>query len=48
MQGSRRPRKPGCAAFIGIVRTVPMRDLRERLAERDRREALDDRSEIER
>ena len=45
---SKRPRKPGCAAFVGVVHNVPAKDLKLRLVERERREALDDRSEIER
>jgi hypothetical protein len=43
-----RPRKPGAAAFVGVVHNVPAKDLKLRLAERERREALDDRTEAQR
>ena len=45
----RKPRKPGAAAFIGLgTHPVKPNDVRDRLAERDQRQAADDRTEAQR
>ena len=44
-----KPRKRGASAFIGIgTHPVDRNDVRERLAERDLRQAADDRTEAQR